>query len=111
MLTMLCRAVLLWFKLRNYSTYANLIRESDADIARLADAHALARSTGDSAGAIRLLLQTDDARSGREALAAAYLELAGWPTNPDPDRHLHPGGIRDVAQPAVTGRPGGAPDP
>jgi len=105
------RAALLFFHLRNHRTYGQLIRETDAEIARLDAAHAAARGAGDSDAAIRLLYEADDARASREALAATYLELTGRPTGPDDAGNLHPGSPGDVAQPAQPGRPGIPPDP
>lgn len=105
------RAALLWFKLRNYLTYVQSLQTADHEITRLELAHRAAANSGDSDARIRLLFELDDARASREALSAAYLELAGGSAGADIPGDLHPGEGGGLAQPPVLGGSGIPADP
>lgn len=99
------RAALLWFKLRNYLTYVQSLQIADNEVSRLDLAHRAAAAAGDSDLRVRLLFELDDARAGREALSATYLELAGGPASADHGGHLYPQSPGNLAQPPINGGP------
>lgn len=105
LLPSILRAALLWFKLRNHLAYVQSLRSLDDSIAVLEGRHRSARDNGDSDAAVRLLYEADDARASREALSAAYLELAGGQPHPDSTGNLYADHFGDVAQPAIPRRP------